>query len=161
MENNIKFNENTKNRPTFINEGASIKLKIDIYTKTLLTIIAVSLLIIAGNTIFKAQNVHAYDNVQDVNIKSVNGTDISGYGLPIDLKQINGKTAYEIPVDIKTIDGHDIWNDELPVDIRAVNSNPIFGSDLPVRPHWIQFKNEKLKIIMKYILIRMIFQIKT
>lgn len=123
----IQSNEKTKD--------VSIKLKVDIYTKTILTVIAVSLFIIAGNSIFKTQNLRASDNVQDVNIKSVNGTDISGFGLPVDLKQLNGKTLYEMPVDIKTIDGHDIWNDELPVDIKAVNSNPIFGSDMPVRPH--------------------------
>ena len=139
MDKNIKFsNENTTPKPPFINGGASIKLRIDIYTKIILSVIAVSLLIIAGNTIFKTPQVlgaNEYENVQDVNIKSVNGTDISGYEIPVNLKQLNGKTVYEIPVDIKTIDGHEIWNDELPVDIKAVNSNPIFGSDLPVRPH--------------------------
>jgi hypothetical protein len=110
-----------------------MRLQIDSYTKIVLSIIAISLLVIAGNILFKAQNANAYDTVQDINIKSINGSNIYGYEIPVNLKQINGRTADEIPVDLQSIKGRDIWNEQIPVDIKAINSNPIFGSDLPVR----------------------------
>ncbi len=112
-----------------------LNLKIDNYTKAVLTIIAISLLIIAGNMILKPQTASASDPVQDVNIKYINGYTVSGTEIPVNLKQINGSTADEIPVNVQSIRGHNIWNDQLPVDIKAINGNPIFGGEMPVKAH--------------------------
>jgi hypothetical protein len=100
------------------NENIKLNIGIDRYTKILLSIIAVCLLLIVLNMYFKAATLNALDTTQDVNLKYINGSSFSGS---------------EIPVDIHSIKGSDIWNNEIPVDLKSVNGNFIFGSDVPVR----------------------------
>jgi hypothetical protein len=117
------------------NNMKNLKLSLDIYTKTVLTIIAVCLMLIVTNMYFKPSNVHAIQTVQDVNIKSINGSSLWGSELPVNLKQIDGRSMSnsKIPVDLQTINGRSLWGDQLPVDIKAINGSTIFGSDLPVK----------------------------
>lgn len=100
------------------NGNIKLSIGIDRYTKIVLSIIAVCLLLIVLNMYFKPGTLKALDTTQDVNLKYINGSSISGS---------------EIPVDIHSIKGSDIWNNEIPVDLKSVNGNFIFGSDVPVR----------------------------
>jgi len=53
-------------------------LKLDLYTKVILTIIAICLLIITFKPLFATPAAHAYGDVTDVNISSIGGWSISG-----------------------------------------------------------------------------------
>jgi hypothetical protein len=99
-----------------------------------LTAIAVFLLLIVVNIYLKPADLHALEQIQDVIIKSINGSNISGSEIPINLKQINGRSTNDnFPVDIKSINGRDVWGDQLPMDLRSINGVSIFGSDVPVK----------------------------
>ncbi len=110
MNNLINLNENSKN--------AVVKFSLDKYSKIVLSIIAVCLLLITANMYLKPGDLNAYQTVQDVNIKSVNGTSLWGSELPVNIQSVKGKS---------------LWDDKLPVDIKSINGSFIFGSDLPVK----------------------------
>lgn len=113
-----------------------VKFTLDIYTKIVLTVIASSLVLITANIYLKPADLQALEQVQDVNIRSINGSSISGSEIPINLKQINGRsTNDEIPIDLKSINGRNIWGDQLPMDLKSINGVSIFGSELPVKMH--------------------------
>ncbi|RPI17991.1 MAG: hypothetical protein EHM58_07140 [Ignavibacteriae bacterium] len=113
---------------------SNVKFTLDIYSKSVLTVIACCLLLIVVNLYFKPADLRALETVQDVNIKSINGQSIWGTEIPVNLKQINGKTVQdEIPMDIKSINGRDVWGDQLPMDLKSINGISIFGSTLPVK----------------------------
>jgi hypothetical protein len=117
------------------NNIKNLKLSLDAYTKIVLSIIAVCLMLIVTNIYFKPANVQALQTVQDVNIKSINGSSLWGSELPVNLKQVDGRSINnsKIPVDLQTINGRSLWGDQLPVDIKAINGSTIFGSELPVK----------------------------
>lgn len=100
------------------NGNIKLSIGIDGYTKIVLSIIAVCLLLVVVNMYFKPATLHAVETTQDVNLKYINGSSISGS---------------EVPVDIHSLKGSDLWNNEIPVDLKSVNGNFIFGSDVPVR----------------------------
>ncbi|GEM_PF-1323472 len=126
----------------------NIKFTLDKYTKVVLTTIAVCLVLIVVNLYFGPKNLNAYETVQDVNLKSINGSNISGSDLPVNFKSINGSgiSGSEIPVnmkkisaddelqvDIKYVNGRNIFGDKIPVDIQAINGQFIVGGMLPVQ----------------------------
>src|SRR5689334_16401603 len=96
-------------------------IHLDIYSKTVLSVIASCLMLIAVNIYFTPKDVNAYDTVQDVNIKYVNGSSLSGSYLPIDLQRIDGSSGRELKVDIKSINGRTVFGDKIPVDIQGIN----------------------------------------
>lgn len=100
------------------NGDLKLNVSIDRYTKIVLTTIAVCLLLVVVNMYFKPGSLNALETAQDVNLKYINGSSISGS---------------EVPVDIHSLKGSDLWNNEIPVDLKSVNGNFIFGSDVPVR----------------------------
>jgi hypothetical protein len=108
-------------------------IHLDIYSKTVLSVIASCLMLIVVNIYFSPKDVNAYDTVQDVNIKYVNGSSLSGSYLPIDLQRIDGSSGRELKVDIKSINGRTVFGDKIPVDIQGINGQFIIGGDLPVR----------------------------
>ena len=111
----------------------SIKISFDIYSKIVLSVIAVCLLLITFNIFFGIKNLSAYETVQDVNIKSINGSGISGSEIPVNLKKVDGSgTSDGIPVDIQSIKGRGIFGDKLPIDIQSINGQFIFGGTIPV-----------------------------
>ena len=61
MDNLTNIGENSKN--------VTVKFTLDKYTKILLSVIAVCLVLIAGNLYLKPGELNAYETVQDVNIK--------------------------------------------------------------------------------------------
>jgi hypothetical protein len=113
----------------------TVKFTLDKYTRIVLSVIAVCLILIVTNLYFKPADLTAQQTVQDVNIKSINGSSLWGSEIPVNLKQLNDRSisSGNIPVDIKSIKGRDLWNDQIPVDIKSVNGSFIFGQDVPVK----------------------------
>ncbi|MCC6865828.1 MAG: hypothetical protein IT280_06665 [Ignavibacteria bacterium] len=116
-------------------KAASVKsvVSLDKYSKTVLTVIAICLLLITVNIYFGPKDVNAYDTVQDVNLKAINGYSISGGYLPVDLSRINGSSSKNLKVDLQSINGRTVFGDKLPVDIQGVNGQFFIGSELPVK----------------------------
>lgn len=112
----------------------TIKFSLDKYTKIVLSVIAACLILIVTNLYFKPTDLTAQQTIQDVNIKSINGSSLWGSEIPVNLKQLNGRSVgSNIPVDIKSIKGRNLWNDQIPVDIKSVNGSFIFGQEVPVK----------------------------
>jgi hypothetical protein len=119
---------------TSIETIPQVKMSLDKYSKTVLSVIAVCLMLIVVNMYFKPQDVKAIETVQDVNIKSINGSSIWGSEIPVNMKQINGRSINDdIPVDIHSVNGRNVFGDQVPIDLKSINGISIFGSDLPVR----------------------------
>lgn len=128
-------------------------MKTDLYTKSILTIIAISLSIIAlRNLSFESANAGTSSPVKfasvpvnadgsinvkvmsdmDVNIRSIGGSSVSG-ALPINLKEIGGSSFYgSLPVNIKDISGSSISSSGIPVNIESVNGTSIYSA-VPVK----------------------------
>ena len=113
------------------NERVTIHL--DKYSKAILTVIACSLVLIVVNIYFSPKDVNAYDTVQDVNLKTINGYSISGGYMPVDLQRIEGSTSKSLPVDVQSVNGRNVFGDKIPVDIQGINGQFFIGSDLPVK----------------------------
>ncbi len=128
----IKFNtrEILKKRKETNFMKRTISFTLDKYSKVVLTSIAVCLVLIVVNLYFGPRTLHADQTVQDVNLKSINGSSISGYELPIDLKKISSNDNIE--VDMKSVNGRNIFGDKMPVDIQSINGQFIIGGALPV-----------------------------
>lgn len=127
MNNLIRIKENPEN--------VTVKISLDKYSKIVLSVIAVCLVLIVSNMYLKPGKLNAYETTQDVNIKSINGSSLWGSELPVNLKQVNSSSfsGSEIPVDLQSVRGRDLWDDKLPVDIKSINGSFITGSELPVK----------------------------
>jgi len=112
-----------------------IKFTLDKYTKIVLSVIALCLLLIVTNIYFSPVTLEAQQTTQDVNIKYVNGQSLWGNELPVNLKQLNGRSisGNNLPVDIQSLRGRDLWDDKLPIDVKAINGSTIFGYEVPVK----------------------------
>jgi hypothetical protein len=112
-----------------------IKFTLDKYTKIVLSVIALCLILTVVNVYFEPGELNASQTVQDVNIKSINGSSLWGNELPVDLKEINSRSINNdnIPVNIQSVKGKDLWDDKLPVDIKSINGSFIYGSEIPVK----------------------------
>ncbi|HRE10458.1 MAG TPA: hypothetical protein PK605_12840 [Ignavibacteria bacterium] len=108
-------------------------VNLDKYSKTVLTVIAVCLLLITVNIYFTPGDANAYDTVQDVNIRSIGGSSVSGGYMPVDLQRIDGSSSKSLRVDISSVNGRSVFGDKIPVDIQGVNGQFIIGSELPVK----------------------------
>jgi hypothetical protein len=108
-------------------------IHLDKYSKAILTVIACSLVLIVVNIYFSPKDANAYDTVQDVNLKTINGYSISGGYMPVDLQRIEGSTGKSLPVDIKSINSRNVYGDKIPVDIQSINGQFFIGSELPVK----------------------------
>jgi hypothetical protein len=108
-------------------------VNLDKYSKGVLTVIAACLLLITVNIYFGPGDANAYDTVQDVNLKTINGYSISGGYLPIDLQRIDGSSSKNLKVDISSINGRSVFGDKIPVDVQGINGQFFIGSELPVR----------------------------
>ena len=64
----------------------------DLYTKIVLTIIAIALWGILIKPIFVSENVRASNQVLDVNIKEIGGRTVSEKILDVNIERINGRT---------------------------------------------------------------------
>ena len=110
-------------------------MKTDVYTKTVLTVIAVSLFIIAMNQLLPFNEARAgsgsfatvpvnpdgsikvtFSETMKVNIAEVGGNYIYG-SMPINIKELNGSSissSYGLPVNIEAVDGSSVYG-ALPV----------------------------------------------
>lgn len=108
-------------------------VNLDKYSKTVLSVIAICLILITANIYLGPKDANAYDTVQDVNLKSINGSSISGGYLPVDLQKIDGSSSKSLKVDIQSVNGRTIFGDKVPVDIQGINGQFFIGSELPVK----------------------------
>jgi hypothetical protein len=115
------------------NEAVRTTVNLDKYSKSVLTIIAVCLMLITVNIYFGPGNANAYDTVQDVNLKTINGYSISSGYLPVDLQKIEGSSSKSLKIDIQSVNGRSVFGDKLPVDIQGINGQFFIGSELPVK----------------------------
>ncbi len=106
-------------------------VSLDRYSKILLSVIAVCLVLIVTNLYFSPGTLHAVETVQDVNIKAINGSSLWGSEIPIEIKKVSSSNV--ISIDLKSINGRSVWGDKMPVDIQAINGQFIIGGDLPVK----------------------------
>lgn len=129
-------------------------MKTDLYTKTVLTVIALALLALvfknttivneakADKTILSRYasiplNEDGSINVKlisdmDVNIKSIGGSSVYG-AIPMNLKEIAGSSFYgTLPINIKEFGGSSVSSNGLPVNIEALNGSSIYSA-LPVK----------------------------
>jgi len=130
-------------------------MKPDFYTKTVLTIIAVALVILViENTTMVNQakadkanfnkfatvpinddgsiNVKLSSDEMDVNVKSIGGSSVYG-ALPINLKEISGSSFNgALPINFKELNGSSISSNGLPVNITAVNGTSVYSA-IPVK----------------------------
>lgn len=129
-------------------------MKTDIYTKSVLTLIAAALCTIAVqnmNLVPEAKaaagginsfasvpvnpdgsiNVRMVD-VMDVNLSRIGGSSVYG-AIPVNLKEMAGSSFYgAMPVNIKEVSGHSV-SSYLPVNIQAVDGSTIYGGAIPVK----------------------------
>ncbi|MBZ0201379.1 MAG: hypothetical protein K8I03_00020, partial [Ignavibacteria bacterium] len=73
--------------------NGKITVSLDRYSRIILSVIAACLLLIVVNIYFGPEDLKAYDTVQDVNLKSINGYSVSGGYLPVDIQRIEGSTS--------------------------------------------------------------------
>lgn len=113
--------------------SSNITVCLDKYSKIVLSVIAFCLMLITANIYFSPKEVNAYDTVQDVNLKSINGSSFSGSYVPIDIQRIDGSSSRQLEVDIKSVNGRTVFGDKIPVDIQSINGQFFIGSELPVK----------------------------
>ncbi|CAN5493291.1 hypothetical protein BH10BAC1_BH10BAC1_19270 [soil metagenome] len=128
-------------------------MKTDLYTKTVLTVIAVALIGLFfknGNIVSEAKadkmyskyasipvNLDGSINVKmlsdmDVNIRSVGGSSVSGT-IPINLKEVGGSSFYgTLPINLKEYGGNSVSSNGLPVNIESLNGMSVYSA-LPVK----------------------------
>lgn len=77
-------------------------MKVDLYTKIILTVIAVALLGILFQPYIQTSPVNASTGVVDVNIKELGGRRVND-ALAVDIKKVHGQLLYRnvLPVEIK------------------------------------------------------------
>lgn len=114
-------------------QAVKTTVNLDKYSKSVLTVIAVCLMLITVNIYFGPGDANAYDTVQDVNLKSINGYSISSGYIPVDLQKIEGSSSKSLKIDVQSVNGRSIFGDKLPVDIQGINGQFFIGSDLPVK----------------------------
>ncbi|MCX6294749.1 MAG: hypothetical protein NTX97_01570 [Bacteroidetes bacterium] len=129
-------------------------MKTDLYTKTVLTVIALALLALvfknftmineakADKTNFNRfasipLNPDGSINVKmisdmDVNIRSVGGSSVYGT-IPMNLKEIGGSSFYgSLPINVKEYGGSTVSSNGLPVNIESVDGTSIYSA-VPVK----------------------------
>lgn len=128
-------------------------MKTDLYTKTVLTVIAIALLALVfknGNIVNEAKadkvlsryasiplNEDGSINVKvvsdmDVNLKSIGGSSVYG-AIPVNLKEIAGSSFYgTLPINIKEYGGSSVSSSGLPVNIESLNGSSVYSA-LPVK----------------------------
>ena len=129
-------------------------MKTDLYTKTVLTIIAIALVALVfknGNIVNEAKadkvNFSRYASIplnedgsinvkmvsdMDVNLKSIGGSSVYG-AIPINLKEIAGSSFYgTLPINIKEYGGSSVSSSGLPINIESLNGSSVYSA-LPVK----------------------------
>lgn len=128
-------------------------MKTDIYTKSVLTLIAAALCTIAvqnmnlfpeakaagGINSFASVPVNADGSinvrmvdVMDVNLSRIGGSSVYG-AIPVNLKEMAGHSFYgAMPVNIKEVSGSSV-SSYIPVNIQAVDGSTLYGGAIPVK----------------------------
>jgi hypothetical protein len=129
-------------------------MKTDLYTKAVLTVIAVALIALVfknGSMVNEANatknNFNKFASVpvnedgsvnvrimsdMDVNIRSIGGSSVYG-AIPINLKEIGGSSFYgALPVNLKEYSGSGVSSSGLPVNIESVDGMSVYSA-IPVK----------------------------
>jgi hypothetical protein len=131
-------------------------MKTDLYTKSILTVIAIALvaLVFKNTTVVNSAqaektNFNKYASIpinedgsinvrmaadMDVNIRSIGGSSIYG-ALPVNIKELGGSSFYGngLPVNLKEVNGSSInTSNGIPVNIEAVDGMSIYSA-VPVK----------------------------
>lgn len=129
-------------------------MKTDLYTKSVLTVIAVCLICIViqqGGMFKEAQagptNFNRYNGIpanedgsinvkvvsdMDVNIRSIGGSSVYG-ALPVNLKEVGGNGLYgALPVNLKEVNGSGVNSNGVPVNIESVDGMSVYSA-VPVK----------------------------
>lgn len=77
-------------------------MKIDVFTKVILTLIAVALWGLLLQPFLASRIVDASTGVIDVNLKQIDGREIISSTLDVNIEKLNGRTIYNaLPVELK------------------------------------------------------------
>lgn len=109
-------------------------MKTDLYTKSVLTVIAAALcmIVLQNMNIFPEAKAAVKLDVMDINLARVGGNSIYG-ALPVNVKEMGGNSFYgALPVNIKEVSGSNV-SGYMPVDIKAVDGSTIYGGAIPVK----------------------------
>jgi hypothetical protein len=129
-------------------------MKTDLYTKGVLTVIALSLIaLVFQNTNLTSEaragktNFNSFANVpvnpdgsinvkllndMDVNIHSIGGSSVYG-SLPINLKEVGGSSFYgSLPINIKEMNGTSVGSSGIAVNVEAVDGMNVYSA-IPVK----------------------------
>jgi hypothetical protein len=129
-------------------------MKTDTYTKVILSVIAVMLviLVLQNTTLIKDAKADTHDfnkfatvpingdgsinvkvtNDMDVNIHSVGGSSVYG-SIPINLKEIGGNSFYgSLPINIKEMNGSSLGPNGISVNVEAVDGMSVYSA-IPVK----------------------------
>ena len=128
-------------------------MKTDLYTKSILTVIAAALCTLAVQNMNFVSTANAGTknllsdeinvNIQHiggssiygalpVNLKEISGSSFSG-SLPVNLKEMNGNSLYSgFPVNIEKVNGASVNMVGIPVNIQGVNGSSIYDA-VPVK----------------------------
>ena len=77
-------------------------MKLDFFTKTILSLIAIALWVLVIQAFFETKPVTASSGLVDVNIAKIDGRNIDSV-LDVNIKEVSGRTLYDenLPVEIK------------------------------------------------------------
>ena len=110
-------------------------MKTDLYTKSVLTVIAFALCVIAfKNMTFveqaKAESKNLISDEINVNIAHIGGSSVYNT-LPINIKEMNGSSFNSIPVNLKELNGSSFYG-ALPINVKEVYGTAVSMNGIPV-----------------------------
>jgi hypothetical protein len=112
-------------------------MKTDLYTKAVLTVIAIALCTLAiQNMNFiqtaKADPQRVLSDEINVNIEHIGGSSVYG-SLPVNLKEISGSSFYgSLPINLKEVNGSSVGSSGIPMNLEKVNGSSINMTGIPV-----------------------------
>ena len=110
-------------------------MKTDLYTKSVLTVIAFALCIIAFKNMnfveqAKAESKSMISDEINVNIAHIGGSSVYST-LPINIKEMNGSSISTLPINVKELNGSSFYG-ALPINIKEVYGTAVNMNGLPV-----------------------------
>ena len=110
-------------------------MKTDLYTKSVLTVIAIALCTIAFKNMnfvdeAKAESKKMLSDEINVNIAHVGGSSVYGT-LPINLKELDGSSVSTLPVNVKELNGSRL-SGTVPINIKEVYGTSVSMNGVPV-----------------------------
>src|ERR1041385_4829469 len=110
-------------------------MKTDLYTKIILSVIAIALSTIAYQnmnfiTPAKAESRNVLSDEINVNIAHIGGSSVYST-LPVNVKEMNGSSFNSIPVNVKELNGSSFYG-ALPINVKEVYGTAVNMNGIPV-----------------------------